>query len=48
MSRLGKEIIIVLLFKLSFLVAARFIWFSHTPQVDPYPAYLTTEMSHDQ
>ncbi len=48
MSRLAKEIIIILLFKLSFLVAAKFIWFSHSPEVDPYPAYLTKEMSHDR
>ncbi len=47
MSRLAKEIIIVLLFKLIFLVTAKFIWFSHPPEIDPHPAYLTKDINHD-
>lgn len=48
MSRLTKEIILILLFKLAFLAVAKWMWFSNPPSPDPVPAYLHTEPRHDQ
>jgi hypothetical protein len=47
MSRLTKEIILILLFKLAFLAAAKWMWFSNPPSPDPVPAYLHMERHHD-